>query len=94
MASAVDVKSSANIDFSNENNEKDPKFEVAEHVRISKHKNIFAKCYVPNWSEEVFVIAEVKNTMLWTYIISDCNGRVNCLDVLQKRIAETISKRI
>ena len=87
MASTVDVKSSANIDFSNENNEKDPKFEVAEHVRISKHKNIFAKCYVPNWSE-------VKNTMLWTYIISDCNGRVNCLDVLQKRIAEIISKRI
>ena len=29
---------------------------------ISKYKNIFAKSYVPNWSEEVFVITKVKNT--------------------------------
>ena len=33
---------------------KDPKFEVGDHVRVSKYKNIFAKCYTPNWSEEVF----------------------------------------
>ena len=40
---------------------------------MSKYKNIFAKGYVPNWSEEDFVIKKVKNTVLWTYVISDLN---------------------
>ena len=53
---------------------KDPKFEVGDHVRISKYKNIFAKGYTPNWSEEVFVIKKVKNTVPWTYIINHLNG--------------------
>ena len=59
----VDVKFSTYIDFGIENNDKDPKFKVGDHVRISKYKNIFAKAYVPNWSEEVFVIKNVKNTV-------------------------------
>ena len=29
--------------------------------------------YTPNWSEEVFIIKEVKNTVPWTYVISDLN---------------------
>ena len=37
-------------------NDKNPKFKVGDHVRISKYKNIFAKGYTPNWSDEVFVI--------------------------------------
>ena len=53
---AVDAKSSTYIDFGMENIEKDPKFNVGDHLRMSKHKNNFAKGYVPNWSEEVFVI--------------------------------------
>ena len=44
-------------------NDKDPKFKVGDHVRIAKYKNIFAKGYTPNWSEEVFVIKKVKNTV-------------------------------
>ena len=51
-----DLKLSAYIDFSKEINEKDPKFKIGDTVKISKYKNIFAKGYVPNWSEEVFVI--------------------------------------
>ena len=59
----------------NENfNEKDPKFKVGDNVRISKYKNIFAKRCTLNWSEEVFVISKIKNTVSWTYIISDLNG--------------------
>ena len=54
-------------------NDKDPKFKVGDHVRISKYKNIFAKGYTPNWSEEVFVIKKVKNTVPWTYVINDLN---------------------
>ena len=29
---------------------------------------------MPNWSEEVFVIKKVKNTVPWTYVIDDLNG--------------------
>ena len=52
----VDVKDNAYIDSSKEVNDKDPKFKVGDHVRISKYKKIFANGYTPNWSEEVFVI--------------------------------------
>ena len=37
-------------------------------------KDIFAKVYVPNWSEEVFVNKKIKNTVLWAYVISDLKG--------------------
>ena len=70
----VDVKPSIYIDFNKENNKEGPKYKVGNHIRISKYKNIFAKGYVPNWSEEVFVIKKVKNTVQWTYVISDFNG--------------------
>ena len=52
----ADVKSSTYNDSSKEINDKDPKFKVGNIVRISKQKNIFGKCCVSNWSEEVFVI--------------------------------------
>ena len=75
----VDVKDNTYIDSMElhshkEVNDKDPKFKVGDHVRISKYKNIFAKGYTPNWSEEVSVIKKVKNTVPWTYIINDING--------------------
>ena len=44
-------------------NERDPKFKVGDHVRISKYKNIFAEGYTPNWSEEIFVLKKIKNTV-------------------------------
>ena len=50
----VDVKDNTYFDFKKEVNNKDPKFKVGNHVRISKYKNIFAKGYTPNWAEEVF----------------------------------------
>ena len=50
----VDVKDHTYIDFKKEVIDKDPKFKVGDHVRISKYKYIFAKGYTPNWSEEVF----------------------------------------
>ena len=59
----VDVKDNTYIDFKKESNDKDPKFKVGDHVRISKYKNIFGKGYMPNWSEEIFVIKKIKNTV-------------------------------
>ena len=49
----VDVKSSAYIESSKEIDYQDPKFKIGDMIRISKYKNIFAKGYVPNGSEEV-----------------------------------------
>ena len=70
----IDVKDNTYINTNKEINNKDPKYKVGDRVRISKYKNIFAKGYTPNWSEEVFVIKMVKNTVPWTYVINDLNG--------------------
>ena len=59
----VDVKDNTYIDFEKEVNDKDPKFKVGNHVRISKYKNIFAKGYMSNWSEEIFITKKIKNTV-------------------------------
>ena len=56
----VDVKNNTYIDSNREVNDKNPKFQVVNHVRISKYKNIFTKGYNPNWSEELSVIKKVK----------------------------------
>ena len=70
----VDVKDNTYIGFGKESNNKDPKFKVGDHVRISKYKNIFAKGYTPNWSEEVFLITKIKTTVPWTYVINVLNN--------------------
>ena len=70
----VDVKDNTYIDFKKEVNDKNPKFKVGDHVGISKYKNIFAKGYMPNWSEEIFIIKKIKNTVPWTYVLNDLNG--------------------
>ena len=64
----IDVKGNTYINIGKEGNDKDPKFKVGDHVRISKYKNIFAKGYTVNWSEEIFVIK-----YSWTYVVNDLN---------------------
>ena len=61
----IDVKDNTYIDSmelhsKKEVNNKDPKFKVGDHGRISKYKNIFAKGYMPNWSEEVLLVVKLK----------------------------------
>ena len=70
-------------------NKKDPKFKVGDHVRISKYKNIFAKGYTPNWSEEVFVVNKIKNTVPCTYSISDLNGEEISGSFYEKELRKT-----
>ena len=70
----VDIKDNTYIDFEKEVNDKDSKFKIGDHVRISKYKNVFAKGYMSNWSEEVFISRKIKNTVPWTYVINDVNG--------------------
>ena len=66
----LDVKPSTYINPSKKVNDKDPKSKIGDIVRTPKYKNIFTKFYVPNWSEEVFVITKVKSTVPWAYDIS------------------------
>ena len=70
----IDVTDDSYAEYNEDFNKKDPKFKVGDHVRISKYKNIFAKGYMQNWSEEVFVVSKIKKNVLWTYVISDLNG--------------------
>ena len=88
----VDVKDNTYIDFKREVNDKDPKFKVGNHVNISKYKNIFAKGYTPNWSEEVFVISKIKNTVPCTYIINDLNGGEIIGTFYEKELQKTNQK--
>ena len=68
---------------------KGPKFKVNDHVRISKYQNIFAKGYVPNWSKEVFIVNEIKNTIPWTYAISDLNDETVIGTFYEKELQKT-----
>ena len=88
----VDVKDNIYINFKKEVNHKDPKFKVGDNVRISKYKNIFAKGYTPNWSEEVFVIKKVKNTVPWTYVINDLNSEKVIVTFYEEELQKTNRK--
>ena len=89
-----DVKSNTCINSSKEDNNKDPKFEIGDIVRLSKYKNIFANGYVSNWSEEVFVIKKVKNTMPTTYFVSDLNGDKIVGTFYKKELQKNKSERV
>ena len=85
----ADVKDNTYINANKKINNNDSKFKVGDHVRISKYKNIFAKVYMPNWSEEVFVIKKVKNTVPWTYVINDLNGEEITGTFYEKELQKT-----
>ena len=88
----VDVKDNTYIDFEKKAKDKDPIFKVGDHVRISKYKNIFAKRYTPNWSENVFVISKIKNIIPWTYVINDLNGEEIIETFYEKGLQKTNQK--
>ena len=50
---------------------------------------MFAKCYIPNWSEEISVIKEVKNTVLWTYVIKELNEKEIVRTFYEKELQKT-----
>ena len=88
----IDVTSDSFAEYNEDSNKKDPKFKVGDHVRISKYKNIFAKGYAPNWSEEVFVINRIKNTVLWTYAIMTWMVK-KLLEVFMKKNCKRLTKK-
>ena len=88
----IDVKDDTYVDTKKGVNDKDPKFEVGDRVRISKYKNIFAKGYMPNLSEEVFISSKIENTVPWTYVINDLNGEEIIGTFYEKELQKTNKK--
>ena len=80
----IDVKDNTYIDFSKKVNDDDSKFKVSGHVRISKYKNIFAKGYTPNWSEEIFVIKNLKIQF---------HGHMSLMILMVKKLLEHFMKK-
>ena len=73
MMKPVDVKLGTYIESSKETNKKNPKFKIGDNVRTTKYKNILAKSYNSIWSEEIFVIKNLKT--LFRDVISDIKGK-------------------
>ena len=90
----IDVRDHCYAKYNENSNKKDPKFKVSDYVRLSKHKNIFAKGYAPNWSEEVFVVSKIKNTVLWTYVINDLNGEEITGSFYEKEFKKLVKKNL
>ena len=90
----IDVEDNTYIDSSKKVNDKVPKFQVGDYVRISKYKNIFAKKYTPNWSEEIFVISKIISTVPWTYTTSDLNGERIIGTFMKKNSRRLIKKNL
>ena len=89
----VDVKPSTYIESCKEINYQDPKFKFGDIVWISKYKNIFAKGYVSNWSEEVFLIKQIKNTVPWIYVISDLKSEEIVATFYKKELQKKKKKK-
>ena len=70
----IEVKDNTYIDSIKEVNDKDPKFKVGDHVRISKYKKMLLKDILQIGLKKFFLIKEVNYTVPWIYVINDLNG--------------------
>ena len=82
------------VEYNDDSNKKDPKFKAGDHVRLLKYKNFFAKGHTPNWSEEVFVVSKIKDTVSWTYVISDLNGEPITGSFCEKNCKKLVKKNL
>ena len=90
----IDVTSDSYAEYNKDSNERGPRFKVGDSVRISKYKNIFAKGYTQNWSEEVFVVSKIKNTVPLTYVINDVNGKPITRSFFEKELRKTSQEKL
>ena len=74
--------------------DKNPKFKVVENVRISKYKNIFAKRYTPNRSEEVFVITKLKIQFLRRMLLMISMVKKLLERIMKKNYKKLINKNL
>ena len=89
----IDVTSDSFVEYNEGPNKKNPKFKVGDYVKISKYKNIFAKGYAPNWSEEIFLVSKIKNIVPWTYVISDLKTVKKVLVLFMKKNCKKLIRK-
>ena len=80
----IDVTDDSYAEYNEDSNKRNPKFKVGDHVRISKYKNIFAKGYAPNWSEEIFMLDKLKIQFL---------GHMLLMILMVKKLLEAFAKK-
>ena len=90
---SIDVTSDSYAEYNEDSNKKDPKFKVVGRVRISKYKNIFAKGWTQNCSEEVYVVSNIKNTVPWTYMINELNREKIAGRFYEKELQKSYSRK-
>ena len=88
------IEVTSHTEYNEDSYKKDSKFKVGDHVRISKYKKIFAKGSNPNWSKKVFVVSKIKNTVPWTYVISDLNGQPISGSFMKKNCKKLAKKNL
>ena len=69
----TDVRAEKGIKYITYSSKKNIKLEVVVHVGTSKYKYILAKCYLLDWTEEIFSVKEVKDTVAWICVIEELN---------------------
>ena len=89
----IDVTSDSYVECNEDSNVVKPKVKVGDLVSISKYKNIFAKEFTQNWSEEVFVVSKCKDTVPLTYVISDLNGEKIVGSFYEKELQKTSQEK-
>ena len=89
----INVTSDFYAEYNKDFNKKDSKFKVVDHVRISKYNNFFTKVYTANWSEEVFIINKIINTVLWTCVINDLNAEGIIGSFYEKELQKTSQEK-
>ena len=91
---SIDVTSDSYAEYKGDSNVTKHKFKVGDHVRISKYKNIIAKRCNQNWSEEVFVVSRVKDTVTRICVISDLNGKSITRSFYEKDCKKKIKRNL
>ena len=89
----IEVTSDSYAEYNEDSNEKDHKFKIGDHVRISKYKKIFTKVYTKSWSKEVFVASKIENTVPWAYVISDLNDEPIPGSFYEKELQKTSQEK-
>ena len=69
----VDAGDDSFAEYNEESNEKDPKFKVGDHVRISKFKMYLQRVIHLIGVKKCLLLKKIKNTVPWTYAVSDLN---------------------
>ena len=70
------------------------KFKIGDRVRISLEKNIFEKGHETNWTQEIFVIYDIKYSYVPYYYLKDLNNKKLDGTFYQEELQKKLNKMI